>query len=431
MTNEPTTAGSGDMLERIFVARQPIFDTKMKVWGYELLYRHAAGVGEAVIPDGDMATSQVIADGVTLGRTGLSPDEKTLVNFPSNLLLEGFGFALPPESCIIEILETVSPTPEILAALGKLKHAGYTLALDDFVGQPELVPLLELADIVKVDVLATPENELAGLTAKLRDGKRTLLAEKVEDQAMLKKTQDLGFALFQGYFFQKPELVKGRKMSSSQISKLKLLKELADEDYDTTEVSRIIETDLSLSYRLLRYINSASFGRREPIESIHQAIMILGQRNLSKWMQAVLMSDLNPTPKGRELVFMSVKRAKFLEMVGRALRVPPARPDTLFVLGLFSLLDSLLGQPMAEVIKGLPLSADISDALQGGNNEVGQLLNLAQDMEHADWKDAQQYLAALELPARTASVLNADALRFAGELVSGVCTLASGPRVGH
>jgi EAL and modified HD-GYP domain-containing signal transduction protein len=423
MTDEQTTPASSDMLERIFVARQPIFDRKMKVWGYELLYRHAAGSAEAVISDGDVATSQVIADGVTLGRTGLSPGEKTLVNFPTKLLLEGFGFALPPESCVVEILETVLPTPEILEALGKLKQAGYTLALDDFVGQPELAPLLVLADIVKVDVLATPVDELEGLAAKLNDGKRMLLAEKVEDQAMHDKALGLGFSLFQGYFFQKPELVKGRKMSSSQMSKIKLLKELADEDYDTGQVSRIIETDLSLSYRLLRYINSASFGRRDPIESIRQAIMILGQRNLSKWMQAVLMSDLNPTPKGRELVFMSVKRAKFMEMVGRALRVPPARPDALFVLGLFSLLDSLLGQPMGEIIKDLPLSEDLSAALLGGHNEARQLLNLAQDMEHADWKGAQQYLAAIDLPARTASALNADALRFAGELVRDVCAL--------
>jgi len=423
MTDEQTTPASSDMLERIFVARQPIFDRKMKVWGYELLYRHAAGSAEAVISDGDVATSQVIADGVTLGRTGLSPGEKTLVNFPTKLLLEGFGFALPPESCVVEILETVLPTPEILEALGKLKQAGYTLALDDFVGQPELAPLLVLADIVKVDVLATPVDELEGLAAKLNDGKRMLLAEKVEDQAMHDKALGLGFSLFQGYFFQKPELVKGRKMSSSQMSKIKLLKELADEDYDTGQVSRIIETDLSLSYRLLRYINSASFGRRDPIESIRQAIMILGQRNLSKWMQAVLMSDLNPTPKGRELVFMSVKRAKFMEMVGRALRVPPARPDALFVLGLFSLLDSLLGQPMGEIIKDLPLSEDLSAALLGGHNEARQLLNLAQDMEHADWKGAQQYLAAIDLSARTASALNADALRFAGELVRDVCAL--------
>ncbi|WP_243360103.1 EAL and HDOD domain-containing protein [Fundidesulfovibrio terrae] len=409
--------------EQVFVARQPIFDTKMKVWGYELLYRHAGEAGEASFADGDMATSQVIADGVTLGRTGLAPGEKTLVNFPEKLLLAGFGFALPPESCVIEILETVTPSPEILAALGKLKHAGYTLALDDFVGQPEHAPFLEVADIVKVDVLGTPPGDLPRLAAKLGGGKRTLLAEKVEDAAMHLRALDMGFSLFQGYFFQKPELVQGRKMSSSEMSKLKLLKELADEDFDPGKVSRIIETDLSLSYRLLRYINSASFGRRDAIDSIRQAIMVLGQRNLSKWLQAVLMSDLNPTPKGKELVFLSVRRAKFLELLGRMLREPPARPDALFVLGLFSLLDALLGQPMDEIIKDLPLTAELAEALKGGQNQARELLTLAEGLEQADWKSVKVVLDALKVPAVTASALQADALRFAGELVRDVCTL--------
>lgn len=420
------TAGqqpADDILEHVFVARQPIFDTKMKVWGYELLYRHAAGASEALIADGDMATSNVIADGVTLGRTGLSQGEKTLVNFPMQLLLDGFGFALPPDNCIIEILETVEPTPEILTALKKLKHAGYTLALDDFVGQPEHAPFLELADIIKVDVLGTPPGELAGMAARLGNGKRLLLAEKVEDAAMHQKALDLGFSLFQGYFFQKPELVKGRKMSSSEMSKVKLLKELADEDFDPGKVSRIIETDLSLSYRLLRYINSASFGRQEAIDSIRQAIMVLGQRNLSKWLQAVLMSDLNPTPKGRELVIMSVRRAKFLELLGKILRQPPARPDALFVLGLFSMLDSVLGIPMDEVLKDLPLTPALAEALSGECNQARQLLSLAQDLERADWKAVGSILQGLHLPANTASKLHADALRFTGELMREVCVL--------
>jgi len=416
----PEEANGEELLEKVFVARQPIFDLKMKVWGYELLYRHAAGTDDALFADGAIATAKVIADGVALGRSGLSPAEKTLVNFPMDLLLGGYGFALPSESCIIEILETVDPTPEILQALNNLKSAGYTLALDDFVGQPEHAPFLELADIIKVDVLGTPPEELPGLATRLGGGKRLLLAEKVEDEAMHQKTKDLGFKLFQGFFFKRPEVVAGRKMSSSEMSKLKLLKELADEDFDPGVVAKIIESDLSLSYRLLRYINSASFGRVDPIDSIRQAMMVLGQRNLAKWLQAVLMSDLNPSPKGKELVFMSVRRAKFLELLGRLLHHPPAKPDSLFVLGLFSLLDSLLGQPMEEVLEGLPLSPELAEALKGGQGQAGELLNLAQDMEHADWKAVEDILDELKLPANTASELNADALRFAGELVKDV-----------
>ena len=416
----PEEAKGEELLEQVFVARQPIFDLKMRVWGYELLYRHAAGADDASFSDGAVATAKVIADGVVLGRTGLSSNEKTLVNFPMDLLLGGFGFALPSENCIIEILETVDPTPGVLRALHKLKSAGYTLALDDFVGQPEHAPFLELADIIKVDVLGTPPGDLPGLAARLGGGTRLLLAEKVEDEAMHQRTRELGFSLFQGFFFKRPEVVTGRKLSSSEMSKLKLLKELAVEDFDPGVVAKIIESDLSLSYRLLRYINSASFGRLDAIDSIRQAMMVLGQRNITKWLQAVLMSDLNPSPKGKELVFMSVRRAKFLELLGRLLHHPPAKPDALFVLGLFSLLDSLLGQPMEEVLDGLPLTPELAEALKGGHSQAGDLLSLAQDMEQADWKAVEDILDELKLPANTASALNADALRFAGELVRDV-----------
>ncbi|MFP5238427.1 MAG: EAL and HDOD domain-containing protein, partial [Acidobacteriota bacterium] len=288
---------------------------------------------------------------------------------------------------------------------------------DDFVGQPELEAFLPLADIVKVDVLALPDQDAAALVNRLRGGGRLLLAEKVEDVAMLAKTRDLGFELFQGFFFQRPEIVSGRKMSTSQITRVKLLGELSDEDFDPGRISRIIETDLSLSYRLLRYINSATFGRRDTVDSIRQAGMILGQRNLAKWLQAVLLADINPTPKGRELVFQSVRRAKFLELLGKNIEQPPVRPDSLFVLGLFSLLDSLLGMPMEQVISGLPLAPELARALLGLDGQARDMLLLAEEMEQADWRTARQFLAGLKLPASAATMLNADALRFAGELV--------------
>ena len=413
--HEDTTHGAAPV-EPVFIARQPVFDRDMKVWGYELLYRHARQSLEAEVPDDALATSTVIADGVSLGRSGLGPHEKTLVNFPMKLLLEDFGFALPKESCVVEILETVPPDEEVLKALQALKRAGYTLALDDYSGQPELEPFLPLVDIVKVDMLAVPEAGLAGLARRL-GGERALLAEKGEDEAMHAKARLMGFSLFQGFFFQKPEIVEGRKLSSAQHTRVKLLSELADPDFDPIRLSRIIETDLSLAYRLMRYVNSAASGRREAVDSIRHAGMILGQRNLGKWLQAVLMADINPTPKGRELVFQSVRRAKFLELLGKSMADPPALPDSLFVLGLFSLLDALMGMPMSEVLAGLPLSPELGQALLGRDNGARDLLLLAEDMEHADWKASWRHLADLNLPTGAATMFNADALRFAGDLV--------------
>ncbi len=403
--------------EKVFVARQPVFDRNMRVWGHELLYRKAEGDLQADVRDDDAATSRVIADGIALGRAGLAPNEKTLVNFPLRLILEGFGFAMSPENCVVEILETVPPTPEVLGALRKLKDAGYTLALDDFVGQPEHTPFLELADIVKVDVLALGEERMGEVARSLGGRGRMLLAEKVETAQMHDKALDVGYHLFQGFFFQRPELIIGRTLCASEMSRVKLLKELADEDFDPRQIASVIETDLSLSYRLLRYINSASFGRRDPVDSIARASMILGQRNLAKWLQAVLMSDMNRTPKGKELVFQSVRRAKFLEQLGRALLKPPAQPDSLFVLGLFSLLDTLLGMPMDQVTKDLPLTLELVQALRGEPNQSRLLLDFALKLEHADWMSVREELLAMKLPFTAASAMNADALRFAGDLV--------------
>lgn len=431
MVEEQSPGQDQSLPEQVFVARQPVFDRDMRVWGYELLYRQAEGDQQADVRDDDKATSKVIADGIALGRSGLAPTERTLVNFPLRLILEGFGFAMSPENCVVEILETVPPTRDVLNALRKLKDAGYTLALDDFVGQPEHAPFLELADIVKVDVLALSPEGLERVAKSLGGRQRMLLAEKVETARMHDQTLDMGFHLFQGFFFQRPEIVSGRTLSASEISRVKLLKELADEDYDTQGVARIIQADLSLSYRLLRYINSASFGRRDPIDSIQRASMILGQRNLAKWLQAVLMSDMNRTPKGKELVFQSVRRAKFLELLGRVLRQPPARPDALFVLGLFSLLDSLLGMPMDQVTKDLPLTSELVQALQGEPNPSRLLLDLALDLEHADWRSVRDMMFTMKLPFTAASAMNADALRFAGELVrSATTTPPQGKRPG-
>lgn len=421
MENEESNGAEG-LMESLFVARQPVFDPDMNIWGYELLYRQAATDSAAEISDQDKATAEVIADGVSLGRTGLPQGMLTLVNFPMNLLLAGFGFSLPAENCVIEILETVDPTPGILEALRNLKAAGYRLALDDFVGQPEHAPFLELADIVKVDVLGVDPAQLPGLAARLKSPSRLLLAEKVESTTMHRRVRDMGFDLFQGFFFRRPEILTGRKLSSSELAKLRLLKVLADDDYDPAQVGQIIETDIALSYRLLRFINSAYFARPAKVESLRQATMLLGQRNLAKWLQAVIMSDMNPTPKGRELVFLSVYRAKFMETLAKGMKSPPAKPDMFFILGLFSLLDALLGQPMADLLHELPLAPEIAQALLGERSVIRAFLELAEDLEDADWKAAQDMLHELDLPLRTASALHQDSLRFAGELVQDLHT---------
>lgn len=191
---------SDHVYDKIFVARQPIFTQDMQIWGYELLFRHGENAQAALITDNDQATTQVIADGFTLASQGLRKRAKALINFPRNVLVGSAPYVLPPERCVVEILETVEPSAEVLDACLELKRKGYVLALDDFVGEPGFEPLCELADIIKVDILHRKPTEVMDVVKGLDRYKAVLLAEKVESLDMFKVCQRLGFVYFQGFF---------------------------------------------------------------------------------------------------------------------------------------------------------------------------------------------------------------------------------------
>ncbi|MDY7001642.1 MAG: HDOD domain-containing protein, partial [Thermodesulfobacteriota bacterium] len=342
--------------EDVFVARQPIFDRRQHVWGYELLFRASGSALTARVADSDMATVQVIADGFVLAHSGMDPGQRVLINFPENLLLQDAAFALPREICVIEILENVDPRPEVLDALGRLKRAGYTLAMDDYAGEPELEPFLGLVDVIKVDILklGADKKKIAEVAKALKKHKSLLLAEKVEDLDIFGSVKALGFALFQGFFFSKPEIIPGKKISAGEIAKLRLLQELGNPDFEVQRLSEIIHADLSLSYRLFQYINSVGMGVRHKVESVSRAVTLVGQRQLSQWLRAVIMADLSPSKKAEELAFMSVHRARFLELLAGDTKACRQPTETMFLLGLFSLLDAMLGQSMGEIVASFP-----------------------------------------------------------------------------
>ena len=215
------------LCEAVFIARQPIFHPDEAVWGYELLFR-SGEANFASILDEKQATSSVIADGLALAREGMDSSAKVLINFPENMLVEDAGFALPKDGCIIEILEDVQPSEAALGAVRRLKEAGYTLAVDDYSGQADLKPFIDLADIVKIDVLALDSDpERVAEVADSLPGGLTLLAEKVEDLDIFARLKGQGFDLFQGFFFSKPEIIPGKKLTSNELTKLQLLGELA------------------------------------------------------------------------------------------------------------------------------------------------------------------------------------------------------------
>lgn len=403
--------------EPVFVARQPIFTPELRVWGYELLFRHQHATSASVV-DGDLATARVIADGYALVREGMQSSRKLLVNFPAGSILGGSARALPCDRVVIEILETVEPDPEILDACRRLKADGYLLALDDFVGQPGFEPLLELADIVKVDVLGmTPERIEAIFASLQRDGAQ-LLAEKVENRAVFEHTRELGFSLFQGYFFSRPEVVPGRKITTSQLSRLRLLAEISDPRIDVAGLARIVGSDPGLSHRLLRHLGSAAFGRRGPVRSISQAALCLGRVALTQWLRVVLVSDLGTTPVSREAASLAMQRARFLQQLAGVSRVRSESADSLFMLGLLSLVDAMLGLPMEDVCNELPLHPRHRAALCGEASPTRAWLDLVNALERAEWSVAMTLLEDVGVAPDQASRMYTEAHAWADTMTT-------------
>jgi EAL and modified HD-GYP domain-containing signal transduction protein len=401
--------------EEIFVARQPIFDKDRALWGYELLFRDSGSANAARFADPDDATARVIADGYTLARASLAPEVRTLINFPERLLLSRFAQAMPADSCVVEILESVPPSKQVLSTLGALRLAGYTLALDDYAGQEHLEPFLPVVQVIKVDFakLGYNRKNILKLATKLRQPGRILLAEKVENPADFDFARMLGFSLFQGFFFAVPEIIPGRKITSAEGARLQLLHELGKEDYDVKRLTASIEQDVSLTYRLFRLINSAMFSPGMTVDSVERAVILLGQRQLCQWLRLVLLTDAAQTPSARELVYLSACRARFLDLMCKASNACSMSNESLFLLGMFSLLDALFGQPMAEVLTHLPLPGGIREALVDNTGAFAPWLNLAVQYERHDWQQVIPLLATVRLDFQAADRLFVQAQAWA------------------
>ncbi|MGE4194076.1 MAG: EAL and HDOD domain-containing protein [Pseudodesulfovibrio sp.] len=404
------------LFEAVFIARQPIFRPDESVWGYELLFR-SDETNVAHIDDEALATASVVADGLVLATEGMDANARILINFPEKLLMEDGGFALPKDRCVIEILENVRPGAEALAAVRRLKDAGYTIAVDDYFGQKDLLPFVEMADIIKLDVLAM-DNDMDRVERAFRSLPAGVipLAEKVEQNETFRRLRDMGFALFQGFFFSQPEIIPGRKLSTSETTKLQLLAELAKTELDSNRLGLVLQSDPSLTYRLFRYVNSAGMGLREKVKSAKRAIDMIGMIHVKQWLRSALIADLNPSPMAGELAYLAVHRAKFLESICSSSNRTVCEPDTLFMTGLFSLLDAMLGQEMQRILELLPLEKPVTDALRG-QGEHYDLLRLATSYERGQWGETAQRLQRLGLDSFQAELLYLQARSWAQKML--------------
>lgn len=399
--------------DQIHVARQPILDSRQQVYGYELLYRASAHAATAA--DTDICRSaRVIGDALLgIGFEALTDGRHAFINLDVNTLLADASGVLDPEQVVLEILETVQTTPEVIAMCESLRDRGYAIALDDFVPGSGAEALVPLARFVKLDTLALEESLLLATTKRLLKAGVTVVAEKVESAQAFERAKAAGCSLFQGYYFCKPVTFSGKALPANQIAQIQLVAALNKPAVSLGTVEDLLKRDASLSYRVLRSVNSAGFGLRREIHSIREALLLLGLDQVRKWSSIWALAGLNRGPS--ELVVMTVIRARCCEMIGQALE----RPDngaSFFLLGLCSLLDVLLGHPMAQVIKDLPLDPEIEAALAGQGNEARRVLDAVVDYEQGRWEAADASMSALGLQTDLLPESYADALVWARAL---------------
>ncbi|MDY0190123.1 MAG: HDOD domain-containing protein [Desulfuromonas sp.] len=372
----------------IFVGRQPIFDRNLRVFAYELLYRHGF-VDHAVITDFDAASSEVVINSlVEVGLDRLVGNKKAFCNFTRAFLVKGSTLPFGTKQLVVEVLETVSPDAEVLEAIRSLSRSGHLIALDDFVVTDELIPLVELADIIKVDILAQTREEVADQVQKLRKIKKLkLLAEKVETNEEYLFCRDLGFDMFQGYFFSKPQIVSGRKIPPTRLAMLRLMTELQKVDIDLEKLEEIIQTDVNLSVKLLRQINSSFYSLIAEVKSLRQAIIYLGLQHIRNWACIVSMGSVNDKPQ--ELMAMALVRAKMCEILADS--DDSEQRGMYFTVGLFSMLDSFFDLPMEEVLSSLPLAEEVDTALLLRAGRLGDVLTCVEAYERAQWDVVDAY----------------------------------------
>ncbi len=393
-----------------FIARQPIFDMNQKAYGYELLFRSGLDNFFRSV-DPNQATSKVIADSFfLLNLSSLTGGRRAFINVPRDFLLQEFLFLIPKDQIVVEILEQVTPDEEVVVACEKLKRAGYLLALDDFVYDERYEPLIELTDFIKVDFLTTERDVRSDLVRRLKRYGVRFLAEKIENQEMFNEAKESGYTYCQGYFFCRPTIISGRDIPALKLHYLRLLQEIHRPELDFEKLSEIVRREISLSYRLLRYINSAFFGLRNKISSLKQALLLLGEREIRKWITLVTLATLGED-KPEELVIQSILRAKFCESLAPSIGLLH-RAEDLFLMGMFSMIDALLDRPLSEILSDLPISEDIKRALLGEENPLAMVYRYILLYEKGDWEGLSELGLRLGIDEARVGPLYMEAVRW-------------------
>jgi EAL and modified HD-GYP domain-containing signal transduction protein len=400
MTDAVPPEGNGTRPLRVrefFLGRQPILDRDQNLFAYELLFRNA-DVGPANITTDLAATASVIAHASQLGMEKVIGDGLGFVNVDAAVLMSDIFQFLPREKLVLEIVETVRATPEVLERIDVLHRAGFRFALDDVIADTDDVQrLLPFVEFVKLDLRDMPLSALLKLAPQFKRQGKKLLAEKVESVEEYRLCQGLGFDYFQGYYFAKPVILSGKKLSPSQVAVMQLLKMVNSEATSNAEIESAIKRDVSLGLNLLRLVNSAAVGARQRIESLSQALMVLGRVQLQRWLQIMLYAE--PCKKGQAmtpLLLLATSRGRLLELMAQRLRPnQPQIADTAFTVGIMSLVDALFGMPMEDIVQQIAVVDEVADALLHRRGFYGELLHVAEYLDHIE-QSTPQLIASLQ-----------------------------------
>jgi c-di-GMP-related signal transduction protein len=400
-----------------YLARQPILNRSRELFAYELLFRNGIQNSCEGI-DLELASTSVLDTSFLIGFEKITAGRRMFINCPRDFLLRDYASLFPPQSVVIEILETIRPDQEVIEACRRLKQAGYTLALDDFVDSPAWAPLVELADIIKIDFQLTDRNEQRDIVSRYAGKKIRMLAEKVETQEEFTAGMQMGYTLFQGYFFCRPEVMRHRALPASKLLYLDLLRAATAPEFNIRELAPKIKHEPSLTYRLLRYLNSAAFGLRAEIRSVAHALSLLGERELRKWIAVVSVSVL-ADGKPDELMTVPLVRGRFCELLAPLAGLADHASD-LFLMGLLSVMDAVLDQPLDSILADLPVRQEIKEALLARTGLYWRLLEIAVAHERADWEKVSALLSETEMEEDRVSELYVAAVDWSTALRSNV-----------
>ncbi|EAW25813.1 hypothetical protein ATW7_09858 [Alteromonadales bacterium TW-7] len=399
-----------------YAARQPILNRDKELIGYELLFRDGV---DNVFPniDGDEATTRLIEGSqFNFGLEDLTDNKPAYINFTLETLLKGYPTLLGKDTIVVEILETIQPGKRLLAIVKDLKDKGYTIALDDYIHQPVWRHFYPFIDIIKIDFLTCDLETIKTIIKELKAHPHIkLLAEKVETHEAYSLALDLGFDYFQGFFFSKPEMVQSKALPPSEMALAELLYQTSSVEMDLKKITDVFERDVNLSYKLLRYSNSAAFARRAEISTIKQALIVLGAQEIKKLLSLLFAAQVS-ADKPVELIRLSLTRARFCELLAIS---HGQMKDTgmAFLTGMMSLMDAILDESMQSVMQKLPLSNDIKAALLDNEGLLAQYLNLVKHYEKADWSQANDISTALNIADKVPDAYH-EALSWVNEQMS-------------